>query len=174
MDGRRFDNLTRAVADRRTRRSLVRALALAFSPLAPGRQIAGAVAQTGYLGPGEACFDSSQCGDTRYSQMFCDDNGYDYDGPLNCCTYQYGYCYSDEGCCGSLVCVEGSCSDPAMVNLPLGAQCFYVEQCLGNGMAVDCADNGGFVSACCLTGGQRCTADIDCCSPNLCARGYCR
>ena len=174
MDERGFDRLARAVAESGSRRGLLRGLASAVALAAFGRRVPGATAQTGFLGPGEACADSSQCGNTRYNQMYCADNGFDYDGPLNCCTYEYGYCYGDEGCCGSLVCVEGSCSNPALTGQPLGAQCFYAAQCIGGGDTVDCADNGGFVPACCLTGGQVCTADLDCCSPNNCLGGTCQ
>ncbi len=103
MDDRGLDKLARAVAGSASRRGLVSAVAL----LALGRRVPGAAARTGYPGPDEACYDDSQCGETRYSQMFCDDNGLAYDGPRKCCTYEYGYCYGDEGCCGSLVCISG-------------------------------------------------------------------
>jgi len=171
--------------------------------------------------------------------MFCADNGFDYDGALNCCAYEGGYCYSDEGCCGIATCITGSCvtppsnavaGDPCQTTdecfaaglicdyvgqtndlrccsydggpcawdgqccgwltcgaggycgsggpapdggLPLGAQCSYAAQCSGVGYGVDCADNGGFVPACCLTTGQICAADLDCCMPNNCVGGYC-
>lgn len=173
MDDRRFDRLARAVAGSGSRRGILRGLAGAVALVTLGRQVPRAAAQTGYLGPGEACFDDSQCGNTRYSSMYCDDNGFAYDGPRNCCTYENGYCYSDEGCCGSLICLEGSCGAEGQ-GVPLGSQCFSTAQCIGGGDAVACSDNGGFVPACCLIGGQVCTADLDCCLPNACIAGYCQ
>ena len=112
MDGQRFDTLARAVAGNRSRRGLLGGLVGAVGLLALGRRAPDVAAQGGYLGPGEACYDDSQCGNTRYSQMFCDNNGFDYDGPLNCCAYEGGYCYSDEGCCGIASCITGSCISP--------------------------------------------------------------
>ena len=85
MDQARFDSLARVVARHGSRRGLLRALAGALGLLVLGRHASLVAAQTGYLGPGEACYDDSQCGNTRYSPMFCADNGFDYDGALNCC-----------------------------------------------------------------------------------------
>jgi hypothetical protein len=109
--------------------------------------------------------------------VMCGDNGFGYDGPLNCCVTDYGYCDSDEGCCGSLVCAGGQCADPELAaqgGLPLGAQCVNAGQCIGGGDYVDCADYGAFTPGCCLAGGQSCSADIDCCIPNNCIGGICQ
>jgi hypothetical protein len=101
--------------------------------------------------------------------------GYDSDGGLNCCTYQGNPCGFDAACCGTAVCIGGVCGAIEPVpGFPLGAQCSYVAQCLGGGDTVDCADNDGFVPVCCLTGGQFCSADIDCCMPNSCIAGSCQ
>jgi hypothetical protein len=51
--------------------------------------------------------------------MFCADNGFDYDGPLNCCAYEGGYCYSDEGCCGIASCITGVASARRQMPVPL-------------------------------------------------------
>ena len=59
---------------------------------------------------------------TKYSAMFCADNGFDYDGPFNCCTYESGYCYSDEGCCGSLVMGTNFSPGTARNSMPSAAQ----------------------------------------------------
>ena len=253
MDAQRFDTLARAVAGSGSRRGLLRGLAGAFALLAIGRRVPNASAQAGSLGPGDACWDDSQCSPSvmNYSPLICTDNGFDYDGPLNCCTGEGGACFSDEGCCGIAACLNGSCTvapayttspappyapsyaglgDPCQTNdecfagglvcdyvgqtddfrccmyeggtcgwdgqccgwqtcgpggycssgapdpgdgLPLGAQCTYAAQCSGGGYGVDCADNGGFVPACCLISGQSCAADLDCCMPNNCIGGYC-
>jgi hypothetical protein len=174
MDHRRFDGLARTIARIGSRRGSRRGLAPMMALVLLGRRMPGAAAQTGYLGPGERCIDSSQCGATRYNDMFCDDNGMDEDGALNCCAYEYGYCYEDSGCCGYLTCIQGSCGSTPQSFLPIGAQCFAAVQCLGGGDGVDCADNGGFVPACCLVGGQPCGQDLDCCMPNTCLGGVCQ
>ena len=173
MDGRAFDGLARTVAASESRRGLLRRMSMALAFLALGQRVPHVAAQTGYLGPGAPCTDSSQCGASRYNEMFCDDNGTSYDGILNCCAYEYGYCDDDSWCCGDLTCIQGSCGSTPQRFLPLGEQCFSAEKCLGGG-AVDCADNGGFVPACCLVGGQLCAEDIDCCMPNNCLGGICQ
>jgi hypothetical protein len=174
MDDRRFDRLAHVVAASTSRRGLLRGLASALVLLAMGRRVPDVAAQTGYLGPGAPCTDGSQCGATRYNDMFCDDNGIANDGSLNCCAYEYGYCDDDSWCCGFLSCIQGSCGSTPQSFLSLGDQCFAAEQCLGGGDSVDCADNGGFVPACCLVGGQPCAEDLDCCMPNTCAGGFCQ
>jgi hypothetical protein len=174
MDDRRFDDLARVVAGSASRRGVARGLAAAAALLALGRRVSHVAAQTGYLGPGSPCTDSSQCGATRYNEMYCDDNGTSSDGILNCCAYEYGYCDDDSWCCGGLTCIQGSCGSTPQSFLPLGEQCFSAEQCLGGGGAVDCGDKGGFVPACCLVGGQACAEDIDCCMPNTCVGGVCQ
>jgi hypothetical protein len=103
MDDRRFDNLTRALAGGISRRTGLRLLAGGGAALLTLTRGAGrrASAQGYYRGAGEPCWDSSQCvaADTA---LACDDNGFDYDGPLNCCAYEGSRCASDEGCCGAL------------------------------------------------------------------------
>ncbi len=174
MDQQRFDALARAVAGSGSRRGLLRGLTSALALLAFGRKLPAAAAPSGYLAPGEECTDSSQCGDTRYNAMFCDDNGTSNDGTLNCCAYEYGYCWDDDGCCGSLVCSYGSCSQPNLYGLPLGTQCFSDDQCLDEDNGIVCGNIGGFVPACCVQGGYACTQDLDCCMPNNCVSGICK
>ncbi|MDQ2652601.1 MAG: hypothetical protein M3Z20_06100, partial [Chloroflexota bacterium] len=86
MDQHRFDALTRHLAQGPSRRSFLGGLTAALGLAVLGRQQAGA-APGGYLAPGAECTDSSQCGDTRYNSMVCDDNGTSNDGTLNCCAY---------------------------------------------------------------------------------------
>ena len=42
--------------------------------------------------------------------MVCAWNGFDYDGDLNCCTYEGNRCGFDEACCGLASCIGGFCS----------------------------------------------------------------
>ena len=128
MDGRRFDDVTRALARPARRRGLVRGLAsglMAMLGLAAGNQRAGAwqgavLNQTGNgFGPGESCVNDYQC-DNSFPELgitYCADNGYvygAYGGTLHCCRYEGGSCggpLSDNHaiCCGSLLCNGGRC-----------------------------------------------------------------
>ena len=154
MDDRRFDSLVRALAGNAPRRSLLRALAggAGAALLAAARRSSPASAHHGSLGAGAPCYDSSQCV-AADAPLVCADNGFDYDGPLNCCTYVGSRCFSDEGCCGALVCVDGSCHDPSSMGAAsLGDACTYDGDCsqdypeLG---ALICADNGFGYEVCC-------------------------
>ena len=125
MDEQRFDDLAKRVGGSRSRRGLLRGLAGAVGITVFGRRVQVADAQYGSLGPGDACYDDSQCSALvmNYSPLFCADNGFDYDGPLNCCTYEEGFCFSDEGCCGGLVC-------------DIDQRCRYTSSYLGTGRAL--------------------------------------
>ena len=111
MDDRRFDGLARAVARYAPRRTLLRALAggAGAALVAAARRGDQVAAHHGRLGPGDACYDSGQCVGAD-APLVCADNGFDYDGPLNCCTYEGSRCGFDEACCGAATCVGGICA----------------------------------------------------------------
>ncbi len=177
MDGRQFDGLARSLgrSRSRSRRNAIGVLLATAAAVLGGKR---ATAQQGWVPIGGACYNTGQCiQDGDYISVFCDDNGFAYDGEHNCCRYQ-GYCQADEECCGTSFCYQGQCTveadgigsagpDPVQ-GLPLGAQCSFAAQCEGGGYYVDCANNGGFVPACCLTNGQGCSTDLDCCLPGSC------
>ncbi len=116
MDDQRFDRLARALAGPSPRRKMLRLLAgatgaalLAAARGGPRRAAAHHV----YLGPGDSCYDSDQCRGAD-APLVCADNGFDYDGQFNCCTYEGNRCGFDAACCGSATCVGGICaSGPA-------------------------------------------------------------
>jgi hypothetical protein len=172
MDQQRFDRFTRSLARGQSRRGVLGGLTAALALFAVGQRAAADPA--GYLGPGEECTDSSQCADTRYNSMSCDDNGTSNDGTLNCCGYEYGYCWDDDGCCGNLICSYGSCSPPNLYGVPLQGQCFSDDQCLDENNGIICGDNGSFTNSCCVQGGFDCTEDLDCCMPNNCVGRICQ
>lgn len=60
--------------------------------------------------PGGMCSTTTQCqaADPFY---YCGDNGFDYDGPTNCCTVEDSQCEVDEHCCDQLICFQGFCKD---------------------------------------------------------------
>ena len=113
VDEQRFDRLARTVGGQRTRREAMRWLAgsmAAVVALVRG----GSAAAHASVQLGGACYDSSQCRDDGgFGPVYCDENGYDYDGPLNCCRYEGGYCGENhENCCGQLECWNGGyCTD---------------------------------------------------------------
>jgi hypothetical protein len=171
MDGERFDSLARVVASHRSRRGLLRGLAGTVGLLVLGRRAPRVAAQTGYLGPGEACYDDSQCGNTKYSPMFCADNGFDYDGALNCCAYEGGYCYGDGGCCGSASCITGSCVSPTS-NASAGDPCQTTDECFASGLVCDYVGQTDDFRCCTYEGGG-CGWDGGCCGSLTCIAGVC-
>jgi hypothetical protein len=109
MDGQRFDDVARALARGASRRTLLRGLggALAGVLTAHGRSVGAQ--QPYFLGPGDPCYDDSQCRGAD-APLYCAENGFDYDGPLNCCAFEGSRCGFDEACCGSLTCAGGTCA----------------------------------------------------------------
>ena len=81
MDGRQFDNVARTLARRRSRRGLLGGLA---AGLLAARDRSSTLAQGMFLGPGDPCYDNAQCRGAD-APLVCADNGFDYDGALNCC-----------------------------------------------------------------------------------------
>jgi len=105
-----FDTFIRLMASRPTRRGIMRGAALAaVSALGLARSDA-AEARHALIALGGACRHTSQClhhapvsRRVRPSRqaVYCADNGFRYDGALNCCRYGGGSCERDEHCCGS-------------------------------------------------------------------------
>jgi hypothetical protein len=167
MDGHQFDRLARAVAARRTRRGAIRGItgaAVAFGVLMRD----GAAAQDA-VPIGGACWDNSQCR-SAVTGLICASNGFEYDGPRNCCAQDGGRCQFDEHCCGISGCFDGVCGyyGPApTAGLPLGASCTDTAECGGNGVIC----TGSFTASgmsCCLTNGQACASDNECCFTDRC------
>ena len=118
MDDRRFDSWTRSLAEDTSRRKLLRGLAggvVAWFMAA--RNLPGAAAHHGTATYGDPCRKDSDCG-AADAQLVCADNGFAYDGPLNCCGYEQNPCNGDESCCGQLVCYQSTCLDPSQAAPP--------------------------------------------------------
>jgi hypothetical protein len=153
-----------------------------------------------YLGPGDPCYDDAQCRGAD-TELICFDNGFDYDGPLNCCAYDGGRCGFDEGCCGGLSCLSGICAAGQYIGSPggnqglnqtgsglsPGAACLDDYQCDNSfpelGIAY-CADTGYIYGAyggtrhCCRYEGGSCGGPLSddhslCCGGLLCLNGVC-
>jgi hypothetical protein len=133
---------------------------------------------SGGLTLGAQCTSSAQCSQAN-GPTVCANNGYDGDGPLNCCRNEGGSCsgvnYSAD-CCGGLYCVNGICTNNTSGGLAIGAQCSQTGQCSqANGAAV-CASNGIDADGelnCCRNGGGACSQDSNCCGGLFCVGGVC-
>jgi hypothetical protein len=132
-------------------------------------------AQQGWVPPGGACFNTGQCiQDGDFITVYCDDNGFAYDGEHNCCRYQE-FCQSDEECCGASFCYQGQCTtfaDDGYYCGP-GEACSTDDQCSAASGALYCAENGFGYSACCAVYGDRCASDDGCCGSLGCFGGAC-
>jgi hypothetical protein len=134
---------------------------------------------SGGLALGAQCTRSDQCTQSGGATV-CADNGFDGDGPLNCCRNEGGACtgvdYSAD-CCGGLYCVNGVCTNNRTGGLALGASCQQTGQCAQTqGGAAVCATNGidgdGALN-CCHNEGGSCAEQRHCCGGLLCANGVC-
>ena len=184
MDDRQFDNWVRALAGPGSRRCLLRDLLGIGTLIALVRRSQiGAAAQYGTAGPGDPCRDSARCV-AADAPLVCADNGFAYDGPLNCCTFEGSRCGFDAACCGAAVCVDGTCTNGS-TDLGPGEPCRADSQC-GNEFPelgiLYCADNGFYDDGplhCCryeggICGGPLSDFDAACCGDLLCVGGACR
>jgi hypothetical protein len=174
VDDERFDSLTRLLAAGLSRRQGIRVLAGAGAALlALARPVArGASAQYAMLGPGDPCRDSSQCV-AADAPLVCADNGFAYDGPLNCCTSVGSRCGFDEACCGDAACIDGFCGSIQAFAGP-GERCLDSSVCVGADAPLACdfvAVTGDY--RCCTYEGSRCGFDAACCGAAACVNGYC-
>jgi len=134
------------------------------------------------LPPGSACVTTSQCLQSATGgAVVCADNGYSFDGALNCCRNEGGVCIAggdSADCCAGLLCVGGICGGTSSGgSLTLGATCSATSQCSQpSGGAVVCASNGiagdGALN-CCRNNGGACTDGTQCCGSLLCTGGVC-
>ena len=111
MDERRFDSVVRALTGRASRRGSLRGLIAVFATVLAVMQDAETSARTASIPLGGPCYQTNQClhhavtmrrgrrGSSRQA-VYCADNGFRYDGELNCCHYGGGSCQRDEHCCG--------------------------------------------------------------------------
>jgi len=134
MDDRRFDNWARTLAGNGSRRRVVAGLVGVGGAAILGAFRRGAsdvAAHHGRSGPGDPCRDDRQCLGAD-APLVCAWNGFDYDGDLNCCTYEGNRCGFDEACCGYAVCDGGFCSSGGSSSSSAGS----------GGVATSSADGG--------------------------------
>ena len=133
---------------------------------------------SGGLAPGAQCTSTQQCSQSGGATV-CADNGFDGDGPLNCCRNEGGACTGGDysaGCCGGLYCVNNVCTNNRTGGLALGASCTQTGQCSQSAGAAVCATNGidsdGSLN-CCHNNGGWCDRDTVCCGGLRCGNGVC-
>ena len=129
MDDRRFDNVVRSFARRRTRRGLAAGLLGGGAALLASRlRLPGAAAGHRHVPQGEWCIDAEQCD----PWLDCAWNGYGSAGAA-CCAFVDGGCADDFGCCGTATCFGGVCTDPTSAPThgepcqPGGNPCVYAS-----------------------------------------------
>lgn len=195
MDGRRFDEATRAWAGapRGSRRGVLRGMlgGLLAGGFALGRG-SRAGAQEATVELGGICASTDDCRQPDGGLVICGDNGIADDGALNCCRNAGGACDGGRGCCGALACVEGVCGggtaaplppppaigDNTGAGFPVGSACTATSQCLpSTSGTVICASNtieaDGELNCCLQAGGQCGGFDEYCCGNLLCLDGVC-
>jgi hypothetical protein len=133
VDEQRFDTWTRAFAAAGSRRRLMRAVAGGAALLVAGRRgLSDTVAHHGMAGPGDPCRTSDQCV-AADAPMSCDWNG--YGNGTTCCTYEGSNCADDSWCCGSNLCVGGTCTSQS-------------AGCTGEGCACQLYRDPGCLASC--------------------------
>ena len=170
MDDRRFDTLTRTLG---SRRGILRGLGGTLALLTMGRRALPAAASHSTLGPGDPCRHDSQCV-AADAPLICADNGFTFDGPLNCCTYEGSRCATDTGCCWDNACINGYCA--SVPNLPgPGERCNAGSACVAADAALTCDYNAKTDDfRCCGYEGSRCGWDGACCGWLRCTdAGFC-
>lgn len=170
MDRERFDRLTRAFGRRHGRRGALRA-ALGLGAALAATPRAGAVVARA---PGEPCHRDAQCVWDFGQEHICADNGFDYDGALNCCTYAGNSCVRNEDCCWDMSCVNGTCSYWAPL-AGAGKGCWTTAECDpdNTGLYCDFNDWDNSSRVCCGYGGHYCQYDGQCCGSLRCRGGWC-
>lgn len=183
MDGRRFDQLTRAAAAAGSRRQMLRGAAAAVAAACFGVGGVGRTSAQTAIPLGGRCSAvgaDAECDQTGTPAggvpVVCGDNGVARDGEANCCRNTGGVCAADFQCCGAGRCANGICGGGGVSGLPLGSACSASSQCGQDGGSVVCADNGlsrdGLLN-CCRASGGGCFQDDNCCGGDLCVDGVC-
>ena len=142
LDEQRFDTWTRAFAQSGSRRRLVRAFVGGGAVLAAVRRsLTDTSAQDGMSGPGDPCRTSDQCV-AADAPMSCDWNG--YGNGTNCCTYEGSNCADDTWCCGSNLCIGGTCTSQSSSCTGEGCDCLLYRDpgCLASCPLYDPCDQG--------------------------------
>jgi hypothetical protein len=191
MDGRRFDDLSRALAARRGRRALLRSAAGALAALAGARRADAqsaceppcadglfccAVGGSGTCLPREQCCGDfipcpggACCGDKCLpAGTPCCDGRSACPAPGECCGE---LCVAAGQCCDGVVCPGGGCSDPCpdgevCCGSPETGTCVPAGQCCAD--FLPCPDGTCCNVSCLPAGSQCCAGHVTCPTPGVC------
>jgi len=173
MDGNRFDELTRGLADGRTRRAVLKAMAGGVvagiaSVFNSGDPVAAASCRKATeicRKNGDCC--SNKCGPpdfTGRSRCVCV-TGTDCPRPSNGCkaaTCINGVCGQTDACTGGQICFQNGCCTPASPEVTCLNQCGNVINNCGQTVACD---------PCCTANDGNCSTNAECCG--VCIDGTC-
>jgi murein DD-endopeptidase MepM/ murein hydrolase activator NlpD len=155
----------------------------------PDAGVDGNMCQNGGAPNGESCTSAADC----CEGLECSQDGV---GERTCCAGSATRCSSHAQCCGSMLCSSGFCAC-----VPEGQLCLNDSDCCDTlacvsgacrdcgslgGTTASCATRsdccyplncqmsaGGGASQCCVSGGNRCQSDADCCGDMNCVTGRC-
>lgn len=187
MDDRRFDWLTRGIAEGRSRRALLKGLLGLGTGIVLAKPAVddAEAARRGYSGPPippksptpapepPGCSSgSTQCGSAccpDATSECCNGvccEGYCYNGN-QCCPSPREYCAENNTCCGAdeKCCINGYCYNPSQGACCQNFECPANGKCC-NGTCMDCCSDFDCPS------GQICTENNQCCAPT-CTPGQC-
>lgn len=134
--------------------------------------------QVAYAGCGQKSCGWYQCTNgawTCASRAGCGDDSSFANDACSACVSTGHVCRENADCCGSgdgsaIQCLAGYCSDTSMCGVP-ARDCSSRSDCC---MGLACSPSeGGGATQCCLRGGDRCTANADCCGDMTCDGGRC-
>ena len=163
MDDRRFDNWARTLAGHGSRRRVLGGLVGVGGAALLGAFRRGATdvaAHHGNSGPGDPCRDDRQCLGAD-SPLVCAWNGFDYDGDLNCCTYEGNRCGFDEACCGYATCIGGICSSAGSSSSSAGSGGIATSSAQGGTFSIGDINSGGNVGNTIGIGDTRGNVSVD-------------
>jgi hypothetical protein len=189
MEGKRFDELARAMAFSANRRGAMKGMLAGALALGFGLPKIRRGAAQDLVPIGGRCsafgndFECSQAGTPSGGiPVICSDNSVDSDGPFNCCRNAGGVCSADFHCCGTAMCSGGVCGGSGGTggqqggSRALGEACSATAECSQTGGSVVCASNGlpeDGAKNCCRNSGGTCGSDLQCCAGFYCINGRC-
>lgn len=168
MEDRRFDDLTKLVGRRASRRTVVKGVAAALAAAMLGRAVGDNVAEAAVI---------QQGGVKQRVRAFCNQAGQPCKNSLNptrrccyrcagsgkhatCCEAEGYACTQDQQCCDGLICRDPNLSDGVNLkgcfqwgDLPAGAQCIESGECATD----SCVE--GRCAECTVEGAMECLED---------------
>jgi hypothetical protein len=107
---------------------------------------------------GQTCRHDDECyaADTA---LYCDWNGFGYDGQLNCCAYDGSRCGDDTECCGYSICSGGFCAGGQSASAGSGG--IATADAQGGAVSIGDINSGGNVGNTIAVGDNRGNVAVD-------------